>query len=69
MPIDVTQYWEAPPPQRSTNCNKWLARFADGWKANRRIRQMGYHEAADFFGVYIWEFTNLLLPAMKGGGR
>ena len=65
-PIDVTQYWETPPPERSSNCMEWMEKIASGWRPNKRIRQMGYHEAANFFGVYIWEFANVLLPAMKG---
>jgi hypothetical protein len=67
MAIDVTAYWTGPPPKRSANCAKWLRKIKRGWRPNRRIRQMNYHAAAVFFGVYIWELTHVLWPAMTIG--
>jgi hypothetical protein len=62
--FDVTEYWAEPPPKHSERCEEWLVKIANGWKPNRRISQMGYHEKAEFFGVYIWEYLNLIRPAL-----
>lgn len=64
---DVTDYWQEKPPKQSPECTAWIAKIMDGWKPNRRIRQMGYHEKAAFFGVYIWELVNVILPAIDTG--
>lgn len=63
--MDVTAYWNEPPPAPSAGLVKWLARIEAGWRPNRRIRAMGYHERAEFFGVYIWEYLNVLYPMLK----
>lgn len=59
---DITEYWTSPPPERSERAKYWLQKLNDGWKPNRRIRQLGYEGAAEFFGVYIWEYINVLSP-------
>lgn len=60
--IDVEAYWGNKPPEPSANCEKWVARIKDGWRPNRRIRAMGYYDSARFFGVYIWEYINVIWP-------
>lgn len=59
---DVQRYWTRPPPERSARCAWWAAKIQAGWRRNRRLGGMGYHEAARFFGVYIWEYINVISP-------
>ena len=63
--INVEQYWLKPPPVRSSGCAKWLKKIEAGWKPNRRIGSMGYYEAAEFYGVFIWEYINEIRPALE----
>jgi hypothetical protein len=30
---------------------------------------MGYDAAAEFFGVFIWEYLNVMAPAISEAGR
>jgi hypothetical protein len=62
---DVTEYWTSPPPEPSARLPYWQARIEAGWTPNKRINKMGYHEAAEFFGVYIWEYLNVLRPLFE----
>lgn len=41
-----------------------MPRINAGWRPNRRLRSMGYHESAEYFGVYIWEYLNVLYPLL-----
>lgn len=68
MSLDITQFWTAPPPAPSPRLSGWLERLRHGWRPNRRIRSMGYEEAAEFFGVYIWKYFNVLSPLLRKGG-
>lgn len=61
----VTAYWTEPPPETSQRCLLWQKRIRAGWRPNRRIRGLGYHEKAEFFGVYIWEYLNVLSPMLS----
>lgn len=63
--IDVTRYWIDPPPQPSAGLAKWQAKIASGWRPNRRISAMGYYEASEFYGVYIWEYINVIRPLLE----
>ena len=38
-----------------------------GWKPNRRISGMGYDDSAHFFGVYVWEYINVLSSLIQYG--
>lgn len=60
--LKVTDYWGEPPPEPSPRLSEWIQKFNDWWKPNRRIRQMGYHKSAEFYGVYIWEYINVIRP-------
>lgn len=64
MKVDVTTYWLSPPPKPSAQLQKWTAKIQAGWKPNRRLRSMGYEEAADYYGVYIWEYLNVLMKLL-----
>jgi hypothetical protein len=66
---NIETYWTKPPPERSARCAWWERRIADGWRGNKRTRGMGYYESAEHFGVYIWEWSNVLYPLMKGVSR
>ncbi|MBV8093618.1 MAG: hypothetical protein JO110_10350 [Acetobacteraceae bacterium] len=65
MAIDITEYWTEPPPTPSPRLQQWLARIRSGWRPNKRIRTLGYHEAAEFYGIYIWEYLNVIRPALQ----
>jgi hypothetical protein len=65
MAIDVTAYWLDAPPEPSPKLNRWLDKIRGGWRPNARIRTMGYHEASEFYGVYIWEYLNVIVPAIE----
>ena len=58
------EYWTHPPPEPSPRLTYWLGLLAHGWKPNRRVRAMGYDQAAEFFGVYIWEYVNVIFPLL-----
>jgi len=62
---DYTEYWNNPPPSLSPRCQHWVNRIRNGWVPNRRVKQMGYDEASQFFGVYIWEYINILFPLFR----
>ena len=66
MKIDIQKYWADPPPEPSPNCVKWVAKIQGGWSPNRRIRTLGYYSSAEWFGVYIWEYLNVLRPMLYG---
>lgn len=48
---NVERFWSNPPPVQSPRCTHWIKRFANGWRPNRRISGMGYHESAEYYGV------------------
>ena len=53
------------PPEQSARCTWWLARFDAGWRPNRRISGLGYYGAAIFYGVWIWEYLNVIAPRLR----
>lgn len=62
--IDTYRYWTEPPPEPSRPLGKWLERIRGGWRPNKRISRMGWGEATEFYGVYVWEYFNLIRPAL-----
>lgn len=62
--VNIDVYWTNPPPEPSQRCIWWEHRIKDGWRRNKRIGKMGYHESAAYFGVYIWEWLNVLAPLL-----
>lgn len=59
---DHYQHWAQPPPEPSERCRWWLRQFARGWRPNKRIRRMGYDQAAEWYGVWIWEYLHVITP-------
>lgn len=62
---DCTEYWTTPPPNPSARCTYWVERIKNGWRPNRRVNQMGFGEASLFFGIYVWEYRNVIIPLME----
>jgi len=44
-------------------------RIESGWRRNKRISGLGYDPAAHHFGVYIWEYINVLQPLLQAKER
>lgn len=63
---DQYAYWGEAPPEPSERLIEWLERFAKGWRRNRRLQSLGAEAAAKWFGVYQWEWTNVLWPIESG---
>jgi hypothetical protein len=61
---DVELYWSEPSICKSARCLMWERRIRDGWRPGKRIRVMGYYSKAQFFGVYIWEYLNVISPLL-----
>ena len=66
---DEQLYWSNAPPSPSERCTYWLKQIEKGWHPNRRLRCLGYHEASMFYGVYVWEYNHVLLPAFYARER
>lgn len=62
---DVERFWDSPPPEPSKRLQFWMDRVADGWRGNKRIRVLDYYDSAEYFGVYIWEWINVLAPQLQ----
>ncbi len=58
------KYWTTPPPLWSSRLHWWLERIEAGWRPGRRICRLGYYCKAEYFGVYIWEYLNVLSPRL-----
>lgn len=66
MPVkDRYEYWTNPPPARSERCTYWLRQIERGWLPNRRWRALGYDTSARVYGVWIWEYLNVIYPALE----
>lgn len=62
---DAEDYWLFAPSKLSARCAYWVRQIERGWLPNRRIARAGYRNSADWYGVYIWEFQNVLDPLIK----
>ena len=62
---NIEAYWLDPPPEPSPRLKWWLARIAVGWRGNRRVLSQGYYSCAEYFGVYLWEWLNVLSSALE----
>lgn len=67
--MNIEEYWASPPPEPSAGLLKWQQRIRDGFMPNRRLRQMGYYESAEFYDVYIWEYIHVIAPLLKETSR
>lgn len=61
---DEYRYWVDAPPEASERCRYWLRQIDRGWRPNCRIRREGYDGAADWYGVYVWEYIHLIGPRL-----
>jgi hypothetical protein len=61
---DRYQHWADPPPEPSERCRYWLAQIERGWRPNRAIAAHGYDAAAQWYGVWIWEYLHVLAPRL-----
>lgn len=61
---DHYRYWQFAPPEPSPRLLWWCERVRSGWSRNRRIGSQGYDTSAQYFGVYIWEYINVLQPLL-----
>lgn len=59
---EVEDYWGSPPPGLSARCWYWMRQIERGWLPNRRISGEGYHSSAIWYGVWIWEWLNIIYP-------
>ena len=62
--VDRYEYWGKPPPEPSARLLWWLDQIEAGWRPNRFYRRLGYDEGAERFGVYIWEYLNVIRPVL-----
>lgn len=65
IPDDEERYWGQPPPTPSERCVYWVRQIERGWLPNRHISMNGYHTSAIWYGVYIWEYLNILYPLIE----
>lgn len=52
------------PAEPSPRCTWWVSRICAGWRPGKHIRVMGYHQSAEWYGVHIWEYINVLSPLL-----
>lgn len=62
---DRYRYWSDPPPEQSERCRYWLRQIERGWRPNKHIAREGYDTSAEWYGVYIWEYLNVIHPALR----
>lgn len=63
---DPERYWGEQPPALSDRCTWWVSRFAQGWRPSKRVRQLGYYSSAFEYGVYLWEYLNVIARIEHG---
>lgn len=63
---DRYEYWSEPPPVLSDRCLWWLDRLnSRQWSTAELDAELpetchGYDTSAQLFGVYLWEWSNIL---------
>ncbi|MBB3041188.1 hypothetical protein [Nocardioides soli] len=62
---DHYAFWGDAPPTRSERCAWWVRQIERGWRPNRRIAGECYDCSAEWYGVYIWEYLNVIAPALS----
>jgi hypothetical protein len=55
-------YWGQAPPDLSDRCQWWVEQFDAGFRPNRAYRMEGYDTSAELYGVWIWEYLNVICP-------
>lgn len=61
---DITEYWDDPPPNPSPRCSFWMTKIFRGWRAHRGLMRLDEEKASEFYGVYIWEYVNVIFPML-----
>lgn len=61
----VEEYWMERPPLLSPRCVYWVRQILRGWRPSRRISGEGYHGATEWYGVFLWEYLNVLAPLLN----
>lgn len=65
-PVDDSyRYWGDAPPELSDRCLWWVRQISRGWQPNKHIRRECRDCSAQWYGVYLWEFINVIYPALK----
>lgn len=49
-------------------CRYHIARIQAGWRPGRRVAALGYYESAEWYGVKIWEYLDLIAPLLRRVG-
>lgn len=64
---DPYKYWADPPPDEySDRCMYWVHAISQlGWRPNRRISGEGYDTSAHWYGIYLWEYLNVIFPLLQ----
>lgn len=64
---DVTIYWDEPPHELSPRVEYWLRRLTEGtWVPHHEFNALGYDDRAEYLGVYLWEYFNIIYPVLCG---
>jgi hypothetical protein len=62
---DIEKYWSQKPPEQSARCAWWVKRIQGGWRPSGRVSSEGYYSSAKYYGVYIWEYLNVISPLLR----
>lgn len=67
---DVEFHWarwppEGGPPALSARCAYWVRQIEAGWRPPRRIGREGYYNSAEWYGVYIVEYLEVIDPLLR----
>lgn len=62
---DRYDHWGEEPPELSPRCTWWVRQIKRGWRPNKHICRYGYDSAAEWYGVWIWEYVNVIRPLLR----
>lgn len=57
-------FWGDPPDERSARCAWWVRQIDRGWRPNRAIESHCYDCSAQWYGIWIWEYVNVIAPKL-----
>ncbi len=64
--FDIYKYTNVPPPVNSPRLLPWIKRIQMGWSFPKHVKYEGYSTKTQYFGVYVWEYQNVLSPMFDG---